>query len=74
MDCWLFVCLEEMVCDVMVVFESYDVCSGGCVLEGFVDDLSNWYVCCSCSCFWGEGGIVDIVVYVMLYEVLLVVL
>ena len=73
MDRWLLARLEETVRDVTAALESYDARSGGRALEGFVDDLSNWYVRRSRSRFWGEGGTVDTAAYATLHEALLVV-
>ncbi|MCB0116575.1 MAG: class I tRNA ligase family protein, partial [Caldilineaceae bacterium] len=54
LDKWLLSDLNRLVRDVTDSFESYDVLGATRPIEGFVDNLSNWYVRLNRRRFW-EG-------------------
>ena len=56
MDRWILSQLAGTVRDVRAAMDAYDVTGAGRRIQGFVDDLSNWYVRRSRRRFWNPGG------------------
>jgi isoleucyl-tRNA synthetase len=56
MDRWILSRLAGTVRDVRAAMDAYDVTGAGRRIQGFVDDLSNWYVRRSRRRFWNPGG------------------
>jgi len=52
MDYWLLSSLNALVRDVTAAYEAYDVLGATRPIEGFVDQLSNWYLRRSRRRFW----------------------
>jgi isoleucyl-tRNA synthetase len=52
-DRWILSRLDALVEEVTERLEDYDATGAGRALEGFLDDLSNWYVRTSRRRFWG---------------------
>ena len=74
LDRWILSRLQGTIKGVTDALEQYDVVEATRSLEGFVDDLSNWYVRSSRPRFWGEEAINESAdkraAYATLYEVL----
>jgi isoleucyl-tRNA synthetase len=56
LDRWILSRLAGTVRDVRAGMDAYDVTGAGRRIQGFVDDLSNWYVRRSRRRFWNPGG------------------
>ena len=56
LDRWIRSRVHSTVTEVTDALESFDALRGAQALEGFVDDLSNWYVRRSRSRFWNSSG------------------
>jgi isoleucyl-tRNA synthetase len=56
LDRWVLSRLAGTVRDVRDGMDAYDVTGAGRRIQGFVDDLSNWYVRRSRRRFWNPGG------------------
>jgi isoleucyl-tRNA synthetase len=56
LDRWILSRLAGTVRDVRAAMDGYDVTGAGRRIQGFVDDLSNWYVRRSRRRFWNPGG------------------
>jgi len=71
LDRWIISELNQLVIDVDSALESYNPTDAGRRIEGFVDDLSNWYVRRSRRRFWKSGSDADkLAAYNTLYECL----
>ncbi len=70
-DRWLLSRLNALVRDVTEAMERYEVTGPARAIEGFVDDLSNWYVRRNRRRFWKSEGDADkLAAYQTLYEAL----
>ena len=58
-DRWILSRLDGTVETVTERLDDFDATGAGRVLEGFLDDLSNWYVRTSRRRFWGGRGAAD---------------
>jgi isoleucyl-tRNA synthetase len=56
LDRWVLSQLQTTAAEARVRLEAYDATGAGRRIEGFVDDLSNWYVRRSRRRFWNPGG------------------
>ena len=57
LDRWLVSATQQLVVDVTADLEDFDTQHAGALLQGFIDDLSNWYVRRSRRRFWeGDAG------------------
>ena len=73
-DQWLVARLNALVRDVTDMLERYDVTNAARSIEGFVDDLSNWYVRRNRRRFWKSESDTDkLAAYQTLYEALVTV-
>ncbi len=73
-DRWLISRLNALVQDVTEMLDGYDVTGAGRAIEGFVDDLSNWYVRRNRRRFWKSESDTDkLAAYQTLYEALVTV-
>ncbi len=71
MDKWIISKLNTLVKEVDDKLEHYDITSAAIQIEGFTDELSNWYVRRNRERFWSENLTDDkIGAYVTLYKVL----
>jgi len=71
LDRWITSELNQLVVDVDLALESYNPTDAGRRIEGFVDDLSNWYVRRSRRRFWKSESDADkLAAYNTLYECL----
>lgn len=71
LDQWVLSELHTLVRDVTNAYEMYDVLGATRPLEGFVDDLSNWYLRRSRRRFWQSENPQDkLAAYQTLYECL----
>ena len=71
MDKWILSKLNTMVREVDTRMQNYQIPESGKALQGFVDDLSNWYVRRSRERFWAKGMEQDkINAYMTLYTCL----
>jgi isoleucyl-tRNA synthetase len=71
LDLWIISELNKLVADVDNALETYNPTEAGRRLEGFVDDLSNWYVRRSRRRFWKSENDTDkLSAYATLYECL----
>jgi isoleucyl-tRNA synthetase len=59
LDRWALSQLADTVRTARDGLESYDATGAGRRIQGFVDDLSNWYVRRARRRFWNPGGAVD---------------
>jgi len=59
LDHWIISELNQLVADVDSGLENYDPSGAGRKIEGFVDDLSNWYVRRSRRRFWKSENDAD---------------
>ncbi len=74
LDRWILSELHTLLRDVTDSFENFDVIGVTRPIEGFVDDLSNWYLRRSRRRFWQEGNPQDkLAAYQTLYECLVMV-
>ncbi|HST05138.1 MAG TPA: isoleucine--tRNA ligase [Chloroflexia bacterium] len=72
LDRWILARLHDLLAQARVELDQYDVASVCRRVEGFVDDLSNWYVRRSRRRFWkSESDSDKLAAYSTLYEVLL---
>jgi len=71
LDRWIISELNQLILDVDGGLEAYNPTEAGRRLEGFVDDLSNWYVRRSRRRFWKSESDADkLAAYTTLYECL----
>lgn len=71
LDRWIISELNQLVADVDGGLEAYNPTEAGRRIEGFVDELSNWYVRRSRRRFWKSGSDADkLAAYTTLYECL----
>ena len=71
LDHWIISELNQLVADVDNGLENYDPNGAGRKIEGFVDDLSNWYVRRSRRRFWKSENDADkLAAYTTLYQCL----
>jgi isoleucyl-tRNA synthetase len=71
LDHWIISELNQLVADVDSGLEHYDPNGAGRKIEGFVDDLSNWYVRRSRRRFWKSENDADkLAAYSTLYQCL----
>jgi isoleucyl-tRNA synthetase len=71
LDHWIISELNQLVADVDNGLEHYDPNGAGRKIEGFVDDLSNWYVRRSRRRFWKSENDADkLAAYTTLYQCL----
>jgi len=74
LDRWLLSSLEALVRDVTKAYENYDVVGATRPIEGFVDNLSNWYLRRSRRRFWKSESDADkAAAYETLYRALVTV-
>ncbi len=74
LDRWLRSALHALVRDVTEAYERYDVLAATRPIEGFIDQLSNWYLRRSRRRFWKSGSDADKqAAYATLYEALVTV-
>ncbi|MBU3193273.1 isoleucine--tRNA ligase [Clostridium algidicarnis] len=74
MDKWIISKLNTLVKTVDVNLEGYKITQAALAIEGFVDELSNWYVRRNRSRYWSEDLTDDkIGAYMTLYNVLVTV-
>ncbi len=74
LDRWIISRLETVVGDVRRALDAYDAARAARVIEGFVEDLSNWYVRRNRRRFWkGELDTDKRAAYATLHEVLVTV-
>ena len=73
-DRWIISELNKTVKKVNLLMDDFNVTDSGRLIEGFVDDLSNWYVRRSRRRFWkSENDNEKLSAYKTLYECLLTV-
>jgi isoleucyl-tRNA synthetase len=71
LDRWIISELNQLIADVDTALDSYNPTEAGRKIEGFVDDLSNWYVRRSRRRFWKSENDADkLSAYTTLYECL----
>jgi isoleucyl-tRNA synthetase len=71
LDRWLLSELNQLVIDVDSALDAYDPTGAGRRMEGFVDELSNWYVRRSRRRFWKSENDADkLAAYTTLYRCL----
>jgi len=71
LDRWIISELNKLIADVDKALDTYNPTEAGRRLEGFVEDLSNWYVRRSRRRFWKSENDVDkLSAYATLYECL----
>lgn len=71
MDKWIMSKLNTLVKDVDSMLDSYQITQAALAIEGFTDELSNWYVRRNRGRYWSEELTDDkIGAYVTLYRVL----
>lgn len=74
LDCWLRSALHALVREVTDAYENYDVLGATRPIEGFINQLSNWYLRRSRRRFWKSGSDADKqAAYATLYEALVTV-
>jgi len=72
LDCWILSRLATTAKEVADGLDAYDVVSATSALDGFLGDLSNWYVRSSRRRFWRGGmGKDKVAAYATLYHVLM---
>jgi len=59
MDRWLLARLNTVVDEATRAMDGYDIAAAARALDGFVDDLSNWYVRLNRRRFWKAGDDAD---------------
>ncbi len=73
-DQWLVARLNALIRDVTEMLDKYEVTGPARAIEGFVDDLSNWYVRRNRRRFWKSESDTDkLAAYQTLYEALVTV-
>ena len=71
LDSWIISELNQLIADVDGGLDGYNPTEAGRKIEGFVDDLSNWYVRRSRRRFWKSESDADkLAAYTTLYECL----
>jgi isoleucyl-tRNA synthetase len=71
LDRWILSELNQLIDSVTKALDNYDVTGAGRKIEGFVDDLSNWYIRRSRRRFWRSENDADkLSAYATLYECL----
>ena len=71
LDRWIISELNQLIVDVDAALDSYNPTEGGRRIEGFVDELSNWYVRRSRRRFWKSENDADkLSAYTTLYQCL----
>ncbi len=71
LDRWIISELNQLIVDVDSALDSYNPTEAGRKIEGFVDDLSNWYVRRSRRRFWKSENDADkLSAYTTLYQCL----
>lgn len=72
LDRWIISELNQLIIDVDSALDGYNPTEAGRKIEGFVDELSNWYVRRSRRRFWksGENDADKLSAYATLYECL----
>jgi isoleucyl-tRNA synthetase len=71
LDRWIISELNQLIADVDSGLEAYSPTEAGRKIEGFIDDLSNWYVRRSRRRFWKSENDADkLAAYTTLYECL----
>ncbi len=71
LDCWIISELNRLIADVDNALEGYNPTEAGRKIEGFVGDLSNWYVRRSRRRFWkSENDSDKLAAYSTLYQCL----
>jgi len=71
LDRWIISELNQLIADVDSGLDSYNPTEAGRKVEGFIDDLSNWYVRRSRRRFWKSESDADkLAAYTTLYECL----
>ena len=71
LDKWIISELNQLITDVDTALDGYNPTEAGRKIEGFVDDLSNWYVRRSRRRFWKSENDADkLSAYTTLYECL----
>ncbi len=55
LDRWILSCLHTVITEVNTAYAAYNPTKAGRAIEGFVDDLSNWYIRRSRRRFWRSG-------------------
>ncbi len=71
LDRWIIAELNQLIVDVDTALDGYNPTGAGRKIEGFVDDLSNWYVRRSRRRFWKSENDADkLAAYNTLYECL----
>ncbi len=74
LDRWLLLRLDRLVASTTQGLEGYDITAAARAIEGFIDELTNWYIRRSRDRFWapaGEAGTADKEsAYQALYETL----
>jgi isoleucyl-tRNA synthetase len=71
LDCWILSELNLLIGEVTTALEGYDPTAAGRRIQGFVDDLSNWYVRRSRRRFWKSESDADkLAAYTTLYHCL----
>ena len=71
LDRWVLARLQEVIAEVTVALDDYDVPRASRAVEPFIDDLSNWYLRRSRRRFWkSEDDDDKHAAYATLYEVL----
>jgi len=71
LDKWIISELNQLITDVDTALDSYNPTEAGRKIEGFVDDLSNWYVRRSRRRFWKSENDADkLSAYATLYQCL----
>ena len=53
LDQWILLRLDELVADVTGKLDTFEITGAARTIEGFVDDLTNWYIRRSRARFWG---------------------
>jgi isoleucyl-tRNA synthetase len=72
LDRWIISGLHQLIADVTEALEGYDPTDAGRRIQGFVEDLSNWYVRRSRRRFWKSESDADkLSAYATLYECLI---
>jgi isoleucyl-tRNA synthetase len=71
LDRWIISELNQLIADVDAGLDAYSPTEAGRKIEGFIDDLSNWYVRRSRRRFWKSESDADkLAAYTTLYECL----
>lgn len=59
MDEWIITCLNDLITDVTVSLEKYDVMPAAVAITDFIDRLTNWYIRRSRRRFWKSEEVAD---------------